>query len=153
MKSSYSGSQRGTPFGPSRWSISVCFDVSYSLQGGRVFLDSTPQSYDDTGLGCWNGARVGGASEELAAAFTQYFRDVQLRLGRLDQVAENSLVATTTTSISRSSLRNMFPHLANNRLDHDKESKVVSCCCQTGGSTPRYARLSALQLGWQYQPR
>ncbi|KAG3023084.1 hypothetical protein PC128_g14433 [Phytophthora cactorum] len=34
MKSSYSGSQRGTPFGPSRWSISVCFDVGYSLQGG-----------------------------------------------------------------------------------------------------------------------
>ncbi|KAK1942272.1 hypothetical protein P3T76_006594 [Phytophthora citrophthora] len=45
--------------------------------------------------------------------FTQFFAAVQIQLNRLDQIAENSLVATTTTSIiiTKSSLSNIFPHL------------------------------------------
>ncbi|ETK88634.1 hypothetical protein L915_07140 [Phytophthora nicotianae] len=57
------------------------------------------------------------------AVYTQYFRDVQIRLDRLDQVVENSLVATTTTSITitRNSLTKIFPHLMSDDFDYDKE--------------------------------
>ncbi|OWZ17755.1 hypothetical protein PHMEG_0008255 [Phytophthora megakarya] len=52
-------------------------------------------------------------------AFTLFFQDVQIRLGRLDEIAENSLVATTTTSITitRNSLCYIFPHLMRHGLD------------------------------------
>lgn len=54
--------------------------------------------------------------------FTHAFQDVHVQLGRLDQIAGNSLVATTTTSITvtRSSLSNMFPHLMSDRFDQGK---------------------------------
>ncbi|KAJ8554885.1 hypothetical protein ON010_g9598 [Phytophthora cinnamomi] len=45
--------------------------------------------------------------------FTQYFKDVEVKLGRLDQIADRALVASTTTSFTFTthSLRYMFPHL------------------------------------------
>lgn len=60
------------------------------------------------------------------AVFTKHFRDVYLHLDRLGHVTENSLVATTTTSltITRNTLKNLFPGLACHRGDQDKESKL-----------------------------
>ncbi|KAL3665164.1 hypothetical protein V7S43_009793 [Phytophthora oleae] len=54
--------------------------------------------------------------------FTHFFTDVQIQLGRLEQIAENSLVATTTTiiTITSSSLSNIFPHLTNYGVDLGK---------------------------------
>ncbi|KAL3665172.1 hypothetical protein V7S43_009801 [Phytophthora oleae] len=54
--------------------------------------------------------------------FTHFFTDVQIQLGRLEQIAENALVATTTTiiTITSSSLSNIFPHLTNYGVDLGK---------------------------------
>ncbi|POM61366.1 hypothetical protein PHPALM_29628 [Phytophthora palmivora] len=61
-------------------------------------------------------------------AFTQFFQDVQIRLGRLDEVAENSLVASTTTSITitRHSLSCMFPHLISDGHEGAEWSHIAS---------------------------
>ncbi|POM63630.1 Hypothetical protein PHPALM_20937 [Phytophthora palmivora] len=61
-------------------------------------------------------------------AFTQFFQDVQIRLGRLDEVAENSLVASTTTSITitRHSLSCMFPHLISDGHEGAEGSHIAS---------------------------
>ncbi|KAF4032257.1 hypothetical protein GN244_ATG15838 [Phytophthora infestans] len=58
--------------------------------------------------------------------YTMHFQDVRLRLGRLVQASENLLAATTTTSITitRNSLTNLFPHLARQNLGRDQESKL-----------------------------
>ncbi|OWZ15742.1 hypothetical protein PHMEG_00010559 [Phytophthora megakarya] len=49
--------------------------------------------------------------------FTEFFQGVQMQLGRLDQIAERSVVATTTLSatVSRLTLHNMFPHLVSGK--------------------------------------
>ncbi|KAK1947551.1 hypothetical protein P3T76_001561 [Phytophthora citrophthora] len=64
-------------------------------------------------------------SEALArnwTVFAQFFQDVQVRLNRLEEITENSLVATTTTSftITKSSISNIFPHLTNYGVDLGK---------------------------------
>ncbi|ETP42852.1 hypothetical protein F442_10262 [Phytophthora nicotianae P10297] len=53
------------------------------------------------------------------------FRDIQIRLGRLDQISENSLVAYCTTSITitRSTLSSLFPRLVDQCFNHNNTSK------------------------------
>lgn len=60
--------------------------------------------------------------------FTQLFADVQLQLSRLDQVADNSLVATATTSftITESSLRSIFPRLSEENEWSDIAAKLLN---------------------------
>ncbi|KAJ8577186.1 hypothetical protein ON010_g2017 [Phytophthora cinnamomi] len=58
-------------------------------------------------------------------AFTLYFKDVHVQLKRLERITENSLLATTTSSITVTwhSLRHLFPHLTADSTDRRKRSR------------------------------
>ncbi|KAG2524398.1 hypothetical protein JM16_004994 [Phytophthora kernoviae] len=80
--------------------------------------------------------------------FSLYFENVRVDLDRLEIVADNSLIATTTTTIkiSEKTLQRVFPHLnsdgnggaqGGNLKDVSKVFEALSSVCQASTSIPR----------------
>ncbi|KAE8975721.1 hypothetical protein PR002_g25522 [Phytophthora rubi] len=75
--------------------------------------------------------------------FTMLFADVQIRLEGLRQIANDSLIASTTFSftITMQSLQKVFPHLVNDARDQ-KQRIVVQLLGQ------RIALTGSVRFGW-----